>query len=206
MTNTLHRKGDEEALKTDFVVFAIPKGDIPDVLAKMIEFTQICLKYKPVNISKVQDMAFRRIDSRRIDEEMKGKVGLEAAFDNISAVAAVIEELGKADLGVSVNVSGLLHEVDECCKSAGLKRHSAEQSLGVFGKKELLPPWPLVEMNSLCGHGLVSFNLIKKVIEEVKIERMTPEEGAYQLAKPCECGAFNPTRAAQILAELRLKS
>lgn len=61
-----------------------------------------------------------------------------------------------------------------------------------------------MKMNSLCGHGLVSFNLIKKIVDEVKTERMTPQEGAYQLAKPCECGAFNPTRAKHLLEELRL--
>jgi hypothetical protein len=57
----------------------------------------------------------------------------------------------------------------------------------------------------MCGHGMVSFNLIKKVIEEVKLNRMTPEQGAYHLAKPCECGAFNPTRAHQMLEALRMK-
>jgi len=62
-----------------------------------------------------------------------------------------------------------------------------------------------VEMNALCGHGLVSFNLINRIIDEVKAERMTPSDGAYHLAKPCQCGAFNPTRARELLEEIRLK-
>jgi hypothetical protein len=204
MTNTLHRKGDEESLKQDFVVFAIPKGNIPDLVNKLIRFTQICLKHKPVNMSRIEEGTFRRTDPHRIAQEMENKIGLEATFDNIEAVASIISELKEADLGISINVSGLLEEVSSCCQKEGFQRHSVEQSLGVFGKTEMLPPWPLVEMNSLCGHGLVSFNIIKKVIDEVKAERMTPEEGSYQLTKPCECGAFNPTRAKQLLEELRL--
>lgn len=204
MTNTLHRKGTEESLRQDFVVFAMPKGDIPDLADKLNRFTQICLKHKPVNMSRVEDGTPRRINLRRIEREMQDRVGHSATFDNVSALAAVITELKEADLGISINVSGLLEEVNRCCQKIGMQRHSTEQSLGVFGKTQMLPPWPIVEINSLCGHGLVSFNLIKKVVDEVKTERMTPQEGAYQLAKPCECGAFNPTRAKQLLEELRM--
>jgi hypothetical protein len=204
MTNTLHRKGTEESLRQDFVVFAMAKGDIPDLANKLNRFTQICLKHKPVNMSRIEDGVPRRINLRRIDQEMQNRVGHSATFDNVSALAAVITELKEADLGISINVSGLLEEVNRCCQKTGLQRHSTEHSLGVFGKTRMLPPWPIVEINSMCGHGLVSFNLIKKVVDEVKTERMTPEEGAYQLAKPCECGAFNPTRAQQFLEKLRM--
>jgi hypothetical protein len=113
--------------------------------------------------------------------------------------------LKEADLGIPINISGLLEEVRECCKGAGMMPHSAEQSLGVFGKTDRLPPREVLEINTMCGHGMVSFNLIKKIIEEVKLERMTPEQGAYHLAKPCECGAFNPTRARHMLEALRMK-
>ena len=35
----------------------------------------------------------------------------------------------------------------------------------------------------------------------VKDGRMTPEEGAKVLAKPCYCGIFNQTRAAMLLEQ-----
>ncbi len=206
MTNTLHRKGTAEALRRDFVVFATPTRSIsPELPDKMRRFTEICLKHRPVNMAKVENMAMRRVDARRIEEEMKDEIGITATYDNVEAVASVIAELKEADLGVPINVSGLFEEVKECCEKAGLKRHSVEQSLGVFGRKDRLPPRELVEMNSMCGHGMVSFNLIKKIIDEVKLGRMTPEQGAYHLAKPCECGAFNPTRAKELLEALRMK-
>jgi len=206
MTNTLHRKGTTNALKRDFVVFATPTRSIsPELPEKMKRFTEICLKHKPVNMAKVENMAMKRVDPRRIEEEMRDEIGITATFDNVEAVAALIADLNSADLGIPINVSGLLDEVSECCKKVGRTRHSAEQSLGMFGKKEKLPPAEIVEINSMCGHGMVSFNLIKKIIDEVKLGRMTPEQGAYHLAKPCECGAFNPTRAEELLEALRLK-
>ncbi len=206
MTNTLHRKGTPEALKADFVVFATPTRSMaPELPDKMKRFTEICLKHKPVNVGKFQDMAIRRIDARRIREEMQDEIALTVTFDNIDAVCSAIAELKEADLGIPINVSGLLEEVSECCRKAGMSRHSTEQSLGVFGSLDRLPPREVREINSMCGHGMVSFNLIKKVIDEVKLQRMTPEEGAYHLAKPCECGAFNPARARQLLETLRMR-
>ena len=53
MTNTLHRKGSAESLKHDFVVFTTPSGQIPDLKEKLIRFTQICLKHRPVNMNQV---------------------------------------------------------------------------------------------------------------------------------------------------------
>ncbi len=206
MTNTLHRKGTPEALKSDFVLFATPSRSMsPDLPEKMRRFTAIVLKHKPVNISKLENMAMKGVDIRRIDEEMQDEIALTATFDNVEAVASVVEELKEADLGIPINISGLLEEVSECCNRAGLTPHSAEQSLGIFGRTDRLPPREIVEINTMCGHGMVSFNLIKKIVEEVKLERMTPEQGAYHLAKPCECGAFNPTRARQMLEALRMK-
>lgn len=206
MTNTLHRKGSLEALKNDFVVFAVPTRSMsPELPDKMKRFTEICLKHKPVNVGKFQDMAIRRIDARRIDEDMRDEIALTVTFDNLDAVCSVVAELKEADLGIPINVSGLLDEVVECCRKSGISRHSTEQSLGVLGSVDRLPPREVREINSMCGHGMVSFNLIKKVIDEVKLERMTPEQGAYHLAKPCECGAFNPTRARQLLEALRMK-
>ncbi|MEE8398955.1 MAG: hypothetical protein V3S89_08105 [Desulfobacterales bacterium] len=205
MTNTLHRKGSAESLKHDFVIFASPSWQVPDVFVKLGRFSRICLKHSPVNMNYVDRDGTHPADPRRLQEVVGETFGMTATFDNTEALAGVIKALKEADLGISINVSGLLEEVKKCCNIVGMERHSAEQSLGIFGKTELLPQWPVVKINSLCGHGLVSFNLINRVIDEVKTERMTPEEGAYKLTKPCQCGAFNPTRAKQLLEQLRLK-
>ena len=105
----------------------------------------------------------------------------------------------RADLGISINISGLLDEVQACCRKAGIERHSVEHSLGVWGAKERLPEKNILELNTMCGHGMVSFNLIRKMIDYVKLRRLTTKEAARILAKCCECGAFNPARAELLL-------
>jgi hypothetical protein len=51
---------------------------------------------------------------------------------------------------------------------------------------------------------MVSFNLIRKLIEYVKLRRLTPKQASRIMAKCCECGAFNPARA-EILLEKVMK-
>jgi hypothetical protein len=49
---------------------------------------------------------------------------------------------------------------------------------------------------------MVSFNLIRKMLEYVKLRRLTPKKAANIMAKCCECGAFNPVRAEQLLEKM----
>jgi len=51
----------------------------------------------------------------------------------------------------------------------------------------------------MCGHGMVSFGLIRKMIEQVRMRRRTPRQAALLMARCCECGAFNPARAEALL-------
>lgn len=65
-----------------------------------------------------------------------------------------------------------------------------------------MPEREILEVNTLCGHGLVSFNLIRKMVEYVRIRRLTAQAAARIMAKCCECGAFNPVRAEQLLEKM----
>jgi hypothetical protein len=60
----------------------------------------------------------------------------------------------------------------------------------------------VLEINTMCGHGMVTVNLINKVVEDVRSGRVTAEKGAEELFKPCMCGIFNPHRAAKLLTAL----
>jgi uncharacterized Zn finger protein len=66
-----------------------------------------------------------------------------------------------------------------------------------------LPEREILEFNTMCGHGMVSFNLIRKMIEYVKLRRLTPKKAARMMAKCCECGAFNPVRAEMLLEKMK---
>jgi hypothetical protein len=53
----------------------------------------------------------------------------------------------------------------------------------------------------MCGHGMVSHSLAKKMIDWVKEGRRTPEQAAACMTRFCSCGVFNPARAARILEQ-----
>ena len=208
MTNTLHRRGTIESLKKDYIIFAHTARTINDAgsAPKIQEFMRICLKHHPVNMgdSKQGNVHQDDIDIQQLIAHQGDAAGAVAVFTDLDTLQKVVEELIQADLGISINISGLLDEVQQCCRRAGIERHSVEHSLGIWGAKDRLPDRQTLEFNTMCGHGMVSFSLIRKMIEYVKLRRLTPKQASRIMAKCCECGAFNPARA-EILLEKVMK-
>ena len=207
MTNTLHRQGTPEDQRHDYIIFVHTaagknrEGSVPQIR----EFARICLKYHPANMGDVKQGSMHQDDiavERLIENLGEGTVAA-ATFTDLDTLQQVVEELIRADLGICINITGLLDEVQECCRRAGITRHSAEHSLGIWGAKDRLPEREVLEFNTMCGHGMVSFNLIRKMIEQVRMRRMTPKQAARMMAKCCECGAFNPARAEALLIRMR---
>jgi hypothetical protein len=209
MTNTLHRRGTVEELKGDYVIFTTTARGInrDGSAAKIHEFLSICKKYNPVNIgsSKKGNILQDDMDFPDLIAGLGDGATSASVFTDLDTLKKVIAELIEADLGISINVSGLLDGVQECCRAGGTERHSVEQSLGFWGANDLLPERDILAMNTLCGHGLVSFNFIHKMIEQVKMRRLTPAEAAKIMGKCCECGVFNTVRAEQLLKKMLLE-
>ena len=206
MTNTLHRQGTVEELKGDYVIFTTTAREInrEGSAAKIHEFLRICRKYDPVNIgsSKKGNILQDDINFPDLITGLGDGATSAAVFTDLDTLKKVIAELIEADLGISINVSGLLDGVQECCRAGGTERHSVEQSLGFWGANDRLPERDILTMNTLCGHGLVSFNLIHKMIDYVKMRRLTPAEAARIMGKCCECAVFNTVRAEHLLEKM----
>jgi hypothetical protein len=207
MTNTLHRQGTIESLKNDYVIFAhTAKGITREGSApKIQEFMRICLKYHPVNIGDYIQGNIHQddIDIQKLISNQGDGAGAAAVFTDLDTLQKVVEELIQVNLGISMIISGLLDGVQQCCRKAGIERHSVEHSLGFWGAKDRLPEREILEFNTMCGHGMVPFNLIRKMIEYVKLRRLTPKKAAKVMAKCCECGVFNPVRAEMLLEKIR---
>ena len=206
MTNTLHRQGAVEDLKEDYVVFVTMarginrEGSAP----KIHEFLRICQKHNPINIgsSKLGSVLQDDVDFQGLVTNLKDGSTSAAVFTDLDTLQKVLAELIEADLGISINVSGLLDGVQECCHGNGIERHSVEHSLGFWGSKDRLPEREVLEINTLCGHGMVSFSLIRKMMEQVRMRRLTPKEAAKIMGKCCECAVFNTTRAEHLLEKV----
>ncbi len=221
MTNTLHRFGDAQSFRDDFIVFAIPsrgKNEI-DSVPKLKKFLEIALKYKPVNLGDARHGGALRSSrslnplahwSRDVTPDFKNVIaGVDtpttcaAVFDNLEAAEACTKEVREADLGLSVNISTSVQGAQECCQAAGICRHSAGYSLGFEGKTEYLPNSDVLTVATMCGHGMISTSLAKKMIDWVKEGRRTPKQASAVLARFCSCGVFNPSRSTRLLEEAR---
>lgn len=223
MTNTLHRYGDAESFRDDYVVFAIccrGKND-QGALPKLKRFLEMALEFKPVNLGDARHggalrpcprlnplVHWRRDDTPDFQAVIDGLDTLTTAaavFDNREAAEAFLKKVREADLGLSVNISTSVDGADQCCHAAGIPRHSVGYSLGFEGKTEKLPEADVLMLTTMCGHGMISHSLARKMIDWVKEGRRTPEQAVNYLTRFCSCGVFNPTRARRILERARSK-
>ena len=205
MTHTLHRTGTRESLSKDFVVLTMPSKDINHVgsAPKLRRFFELALEHGAVKIGNCRcGNEYYQGGVENVVSKVPDRSVIHAVFKDEASLISMLKALKQADLGLSVVVSGLFDHVDKCCKAAGLKKHTINQSLGRWGRTDKLPPDPVLELNTMCGHGMVTVGLINKIVEDVKQGRKTPEEGAEELFKPCMCGIFNPHRAAAVLREM----
>ena len=73
-------------------------------------------------------------------------------------------------------------------------------SLGFEGGTGMLPNEDRAA-STMCGHGMVSPSLAKKMVDWVKEGRRTPEEAVTYMTRFCSCGVFNPSRAKRVLLD-----
>ena len=205
MTHSLHRRGTAESLSEDYIMLCLPAIGINDDGhdPKLQEFLRIALRHEPTNIGAI---TLGNMYSHKPEEVVNSAHGIvHAVFVNKEAVTEVLKELEEADLGMSVVVSGIFESVDECIEKVGLKHHTANFSLGIWGKTEKLPSDDILEVITMCGHAMVSANLVKAMVAEIRAGTKTPEAAAKVLAPQCACGIFNPARAAKLLAAIANK-
>jgi hypothetical protein len=223
MTNTLHRFGDAESFRDDFVIFAIPsrgkndKGSVP----KLKEFLEIALKFHPVNLGdalhggalrpsrKMTPLSHWKRDMtpdfRAVIDGVDAPTTVAAVFDDRVNAEEFLKAVKAADLGMCVNISTSIEGAEQCCHEACQPRHSVGYSLGFEGKTEKLPNTQVLALATMCGHGMISASLAKKMIDWVKEGRRTPEQAVTYMARFCSCGVYNPSRARRILEEARHK-
>lgn len=230
MTNTLHRYSDHYAagavthprpIENDYVVFAMATRGVNDdrLLEKYRTFLRLALEHHAINIGDATkggvvrpsptmrpSSHWRRDqtpDPEAVIQGLEGHTTTSAVFRTYQDMAAFVADVKAADLGVSINISAPMDAARKCCQEAGIRRHSVEYSLGFQGRVDRLPDRQVLELSTMCGHGMVSFNLTRKMLDWVREGRRPPQEAARYLARFCVCGVFNPARAEEILDRAR---
>jgi len=219
VTNTLHRFGPAESFHDDYIVFAIAsKGrNDKDALPKLRKFLELAVPFHPVNLGDARHGGAlrpskkmnptshwnrdRKPDFQAVIDGLDHPTTVAAVFDNRVAAEDFVKAVKETDLGMSINISTSVDGAEQCCFAACIPRHSVGYSLGFEGKTEKLPEGKVLLLSTMCGHGMVSHSLAKKMIDWVKEGRRTPEEAASYLTRFCSCGVFNPARARRVLEE-----
>lgn len=208
MTHTLHRIKTETGRENDYVVLVMPARGVnnQDSVEMFRKYIDLFAPFHPVNMGGIGigNLAVNTV------EELKANVTAEApmvhaVFRDRETLIEVMKALKEADYGYSVVVSGLVDDVDCCAKKAGIQRHSVNLSLGIWGDLDKLPDEALLEITSMCGHAMISVNLVAKMVEDIRKGRITAREAAVKLAEPCACGIFNIEKAEGLMEELGRK-
>lgn len=194
MTHSLHRKGNIEDLKNDYVIIAMLAAGVndasiyPDAKERHLRIGEIIKKNNPTNLLREGAWTVSSV--------------IQACFSDINDVKNILKELKDADLGISVVVSGLISEIKRACNEVGLNMHTVNLSLGEFGEKSLLPSEKIMEVTTMCGHHCVSSQSVEHYANQIKQGKISLEKAAEKLTAPCICGIFNTKRAKQVLNKL----
>ncbi len=202
MTHTLHRKGTVENLSEDYVILVMPSKDINHVGSgpKLRRFLEIALENGAIKIGDCRKgNEYHQGGINGVLDHVEDRAVVHAVFNNTKTLTEALKKIKAAELGLSVVVSGLWDRVEQCCREVGLEKHTVNHSLGIWGRTDQLPSKEVLEINTMCGHGMVTVSLIEEAMEQVKKGKLTPEQAAEKLFRPCMCGIFNPHRAASLL-------
>lgn len=218
MTNTLHRYGSAQSFGDDYIIFAIPSQGKNDqgCIPKLKQFLRICLEHDPSNIGNGNRSSlppekgldptahWRRNtapDWESVIEGVKKSGTVSAVFNTADKAKACLEEVAGADFGLSVNLSTSVNNAREAAAECGIKRHSVEYALEFNDPHDHLPNSQILALSTMCGHGMVSFNLARKMLDMVREGRRKPDQAVATLVRFCPCGVYNPDRAKRLLEE-----
>ena len=205
MTHTLHRTKYTPSEHEEYIVFAMAAQGFNSEGAgpKLARIFEIMLRHQPVNAG--DDNIGGLLTGETVESILShasGKSYMAAVYDTREKAEAAIKEIKEADLGMSVVMTGNRQNIFSILESVGLRPHTVNLSLGFLGKAEKLPPPEILDITSMCGHGMVCPDHVKYVIRQVESGKMTAREAALDLARPCTCAMFNPRRAEEVLTRI----
>lgn len=204
MTHALHRAGD--SFQNDWIIYVYPTRGIkhPGLAKKLIDLTDIVQEEHACNYAGYEikksictGLTFKQIKSATTD---KGR--FFCVFSKKEDFINALRRIKEYDAGISIVAGALTDEVREIARKLAIKPHTINMSLGTFGDKRILPEMGILELTTMCGHGMIAPDLVKDILVKIKKGLMSFDEGAVELAKPCACGIFNPVKASELLKKL----
>jgi hypothetical protein len=200
MTHSLHRCGKLQ--EKDFVwllyhVKGINDGNLLERVRKAIAMAE---EVGAVNWGDVKSGPIVSVPTAEIKEKLTEKSRIRGVFTSRDQVTQFLKKMKEADLGLCVVISGLLDQVFPACQDAGVKPHTINYSLGVFGEKELMADEDTLAITTMCGHHMIPDEFVAENRRRVKEGKISPEKASLEFAAMCPCGIFNQERAKELLS------
>lgn len=204
MTHTLHRRGDHDGLREDYVMLIMYSKGINEDGAqeKFRQIWGICKKHAAdiVNYGNVTTGNGCTVSYEDL-QNSESKLA-HAVFNDRDKLKSCLQDIKEGNFGLSVVLSGIYEDVEKLCAEIGLKPHTVEHSLGIHGNTARLPDENVLEISTMCGHSLVSPHLIRHLVGKIKAGTLSCQDAANELSRGCACGIFNPYRAGKILQRI----
>jgi len=206
MTHTLHRRGKTEDLHEDFVMLIRTAREVNHEGSeeKMQQIWEVISRYEKdlVNFGNHnpnwgEGELYNMEDLKKANSRI-----IHAVFTDREKLKACLKEIKEREFGISVVISGIYDERQKICSEIGLTPHTVNNSLGSHGRTELLPEGEVLEIHTMCGHAMVSPNLIRHMVKEIDEGAITCKDAAKKLSRMCDCGIFNTYRAENLLSKM----
>jgi hypothetical protein len=205
MTHTIHRRGCRESLEGDYVVLVREYAQ-PE---KTREAVKILANHNPVGlIKRRREIPLRYMKNwtegmnvNELVENPDPPKYVSGVYTKKGDVEGLVRDFVEAELGLPITISGVVDDVFDICEKTGTGPHTVMLSMETIGRTELLPDDKVLEITTMCGHGLVHQHLVKHLIGQVRKGRMTAEKAGLELGKQCICNSFNHIRAANLIEE-----
>jgi len=205
VTHSLHRLGGKPSLEKDYVLLCTPATGVNTKGAreKRQRTLDLLMEIGPSNIGFYGfGSAITGIRIQEVRDTLQDHSRLRCCFDDKRKVEEVLRRLQSEDWGISVTVSGPTSELVHISHDLGLTPHTINMSCGTFGKLDLLPDREILEISTMCGHGMIAHGLAAEVIDKLRKGQTEMSEAVRILGGPCTCGIFNPSRAQEILQRI----
>jgi hypothetical protein len=205
MTHSLHRLGNISSLRSEFIVLTFghsrrSKG--------VFESKKATFQKKNPGIYKIAKNGYKSLKIDRIIKKIKDVKNRDKnvgpyVIKTKGELYQCLKKIKRAKNGRSVVVSGIIDDIDDCLKKLDLRMHTVQYSLGYFGKTELLPDSNILEMTTMCGHHMISPELVKKLARDIKRGKLTSKEASSSMEKLCVCKIFNKDRATDVFERMK---
>lgn len=199
MTHSLHRCGRLQEKDFVWLLYHVKGVNDQNFVERLRKAIGIVEEVGSVNWGDVKSGPIVSVPLAEIKEKVTEKSRIRGVFTSRDQVTKFLKKMKEADLGFCVIISGLLDQVFSACQEAGVKPHTMNYSLGVFGNKKLLADEDTLAITTMCGHHMIPDDFVAETRERVKDGKLSPEKASLEFAELCPCGIFNQERARELL-------